>query len=217
MPSRQPRTRTLAIAALVAVGLFPVIVLALNLVQQPDGYSAGRDAVSELALGRDGAVMAAAFCSLGVGTLLFAALLRQTSTGAAVRTTLLSIAGVLSFVSAAFHTDRAGAPATAHGHIHDAAGIATFVAMLVTMAISAWRFRREPAWAGFAVPTATLTVAGVVAFFLVPTLGQAHFGLSQRLLIGAFIAWMLTGTIHCLRTTASDVAPAPAVPSVELS
>ncbi|HET8559948.1 MAG TPA: DUF998 domain-containing protein [Marmoricola sp.] len=201
-------TRALAGTTLVAVGLFPLIVLALNLVQRSDGYSPVRNAVSELALGRDGGLMAVAFCSLAVGTLAFAALLHRTSSTAGFRTSLLALAGMLTFVSAGVHTDRTGAPATTHGDIHNAAGIITFVAMLVAMGVSAWRFRGEPRWRGLALPTTALTAAGVVAFFLIPVLGDARFGVGQRLLIGSFVCWLLTGAAHQLRVT-SGQASAP--------
>ena len=200
MPTQTLETRRLGIAAAVAIGLFPVVVLVLTLVQRGEGYDSGRDAVSDLALGSGGGMMAVAFCSLAVGTLLFAAVLHRTSDGARVRTGLLCLAGVLSFVSAAFHTDRSGAPTTTHGTIHNAAGIITFLAMLAAMALSAWRFRRDSAWRGFSGPTAAFAVVGLIGFVLLPVLGDAHFGLSQRVLIGSFIAWMLTATIYQLRT-----------------
>jgi hypothetical membrane protein len=197
-------TRRLAGTVLGTVGLFPLLVLTLTLVQARDGYRSGREAVSDLALGRDGGLMAVAFCSLGVGTLAFAVLLRQTSRSASVRAALVAVAGMLSFVSATFHTDATGAPITTHGEVHNAAGIVTFLAMLVTMAVSARRFRNEPLWRGFSLPTTVLAVVGVAAFLLVPVLGQAHFGIVQRLLIGSFLAWLLGAATHHLRVTAPD-------------
>ncbi len=201
MALTENRIRALALATLTSVGVFPLIVLALNVRQAPDGYNAGRDAVSDLALGRGGAMMALAFCSLAVGTLLYAALLQRSSGRAPVRTSMLRLAGALSFVSAAFHTDATGAAATTHGEIHNAAGIATFVAMLAAMATSAWRFRRDSAWGGFALPTTVLALAGVAGFLLVPALGQDHFGISQRILIGSFLTWMIAGAAYQLKNT----------------
>lgn len=194
----QPSTRTLATTTVTTVAVFPAIVIALNLAQLP-GYHAGRQAVSDLALGRGGWLMAIAFGSLGIGTLALGALIRRTTAKAAVRAALLTLAGLLSFVSAAFHTDPTGASATVHGRIHNAAGIVTFLAMLATMAISARRFRQEAAWRSFATPTALLTGLGAVAFFLVPGLGTAHFGIAQRLLIGSFVLWTLAAAVHIRR------------------
>jgi hypothetical protein len=206
MPTSQPSnrhvsTRALATIALGAIALFPLLVVALNLVQAADGYHTGRQAVSELALGRGGALMALAFCSLGAGTILAGVLIRRTTEHGAVRSGLLGLAGLLSFVSAAFHTDATGASTTLHGRIHTVAGIITFALMVAAMLIGAFRFRREPIWQGFAGTTAVLAVAGVVAFFLVPTLGTAHFGIAQRLLIGSFLAWTLAATFYVRHAT----------------
>jgi hypothetical protein len=36
-----------------------------------------------------------------------------------------------------------------------------------------------------------LVLTGLVGFFLVPALGDARFGLAQRVLVGSFVTWML--------------------------
>ena len=207
MTPTDPHTRTLAVAALICVGLFPAVVVGLNVVQAPDGYEAGRNAVSDLALGRGGVLMALAFCSLGLGTLLHATLLRRTSRRSRVRTSLLRAAGLLSFVSAAFHTDLAGAATTTHGEIHNAAGIATFAVMITVMTTSIRRFREEPRWRELAWPTAALALTGLTGFLLVPLLGDAHFGVSQRILIASFLVWMLAGAGWQLRRDVTARAP----------
>jgi hypothetical protein len=63
-------------AALGAIAVFPLIVFVLHIVQAGD-YHPLSQAVSELALGRGGWLMAVAFCSLGTGTLLLALALRH--------------------------------------------------------------------------------------------------------------------------------------------
>jgi hypothetical protein len=181
----------LATGALVAVSLFPLIVIVLNLVQR-HSYSPTRQAISELALGTGGSFMALAFCGLGVGIFLLAVSIRRTSRKARVTPLLLVLASVLAGpVSAAFHTDRSGAKATLHGTIHDTAGLVAFLLILVAMITGAYRFRRESWWRSHAVPTAVFSVLGTITFFLIPTLGSTHFGLAQRLFIGAFVAWLL--------------------------
>jgi hypothetical protein len=195
MRHAQPTTRTIATTALAAVAVFPTIVIALNIAQRSDGYHASRQAISELALGRAGWLMAIAFCALALGTFLLAVLIRRTTAKAVVAPALLTFAAALSVVSAVFHTDL-GATTTMHGRIHNAAGVVTFLCLLIAMGISSYRFRTEPAWHGFAVPTLAFTVVGVVAFFLIPTLGDQHFGVAQRLLVGSFVCWMLAATAH---------------------
>lgn len=192
----QPTTRTIATAALASVAVFPTIVIALNLVQRADGYRASKQAISELALGRGGWLMAIAFCALALGTYLAAVLIRRTTGKAVVAPALLTFAAVLSVVSAVFHTDPGTTTTTVHGRIHNTAGVVTFLCLLIAMGISSYRFRTEPAWRSFAVPTLAFTVVGVVAFFLVPTLGDQHFGVAQRLLVGTFVCWMLAAAAH---------------------
>ena len=193
-------SRALARSAFTAVAVFSVTVVTLNVVQLGDGYDAGRQAISELALGRAGWLMAPAFCALAAGTFLLALVLRRTG-GGVVSAALLACAAPLSLLSAVFRTDPSGAVATAHGRVHDAAGITTFVLMLTAMAFCSVRFSRDRRWRRLAVPTCVLVVTGLVGFFFVPVLGDTHFGLAQRVLIGSFITWMLV--------TAAGSPPAP--------
>jgi hypothetical membrane protein len=188
--------RSVATAALVSASLFPLIVIALNVVQRRD-YSPTRQAISELALGTGGDLMVVAFCGLGIGIFLLALIIFRTSRKARVVPLLLAVASVLAGpVSAAFHTDRTGARTTMHGNIHNGAGLAAFLLILIAMITAAYRFRREPNWRSHAAPTAALAALGVVTFFLIPMLGNSHFGLAQRLFVGTFVAWILTTAAH---------------------
>src|ERR1700736_5104788 len=65
--TRQLPNRTLAFATAAFVSGFPSFVVAANLVQR-DTYDAARQAMSNLALGRDGWLMTLAFISLGLGS-----------------------------------------------------------------------------------------------------------------------------------------------------
>ena len=87
-------------------------------------------------------------------------------------------------VSAAFRTDRTGGPRTLHGTIHDTAGLVAFLLILLAMITGAFRFRHEPWWRSYAVPTAVFAAVAIVTFFLIPTLGASQFGLAQRLFVG---------------------------------
>jgi hypothetical protein len=198
--------------AFAAVAVFPVTVVVLNVVQLGDGYRARRQAISELALGRGGWLMALAFSALAVGTFLLAVLLRRTG-GGLVAPLLLGLAAPLSLVSAVFRTDPAGAATTTHGEVHQAAGLATFVLMLTAMAVTSVRLRNEPRWRGVVVPTLVLTFTGLVGFFLVPALGDARFGLAQRVLVGSFVTWMLVAAAGSMETVAA-VPEAPVPPKV---
>jgi len=199
--------RKLATTALVSVSLFPLIVITLNLVQRRD-YSPSRQAISELALGTGGGLMVIAFSGLGIGILLLALIIFRTSSRARVTPLLLAVASVLAGpVSAAFRTDRTGAETTMHGNIHNGAGLVAFLLILIAMITAVHRFRHEPEWRSHAAPTTTLAVLGVVTFCLIPMLGNSHFGLSQRLFVGTFVAWLLIAAAHARKVgTAEHVA-----------
>lgn len=207
----------LATGALVSMSLFPLIVITLNVVQS-HSYSPTRQAISELALGTGGGLMAVAFCGLGVGIFLLALIIHRTTHRARVTPLLLMVASVLAGpVSAAFHTDRSGAKATLHGTIHDNAGLGAFLLILLAMITAAYRFRREPEWRSHSVPTAVLAVLATAAFFLIPVLGDGRFGLAQRLFVGTFVAWLLWSAGYARRHGAAgdpvDTGDAYAAPA----
>ncbi len=89
-------TARLAIIGAATTLVFPVLVVALQVIQRRD-YHPVRQAMSELALGRDGWLMAIAFCSLAVGSALLARLMYQL-TGSRPATILLGAAAALSAV-----------------------------------------------------------------------------------------------------------------------
>ena len=66
---------------------------------------------------------------------------------------LLTLAAVAAAASGIFHTNANGTPSTTESNIHMAAGITVFLAMVITMYVFGWRFRRDPRWRNFATPT----------------------------------------------------------------
>jgi hypothetical protein len=187
--------RQVATTACAAIAVFPAVVVSLNLVQHAS-YDPKVQAISELALGRGGALMVVAFLSLGSGIALLAHLLGRTCTrGRSIRGMLYLAAVLAGPMSAFFHTDLTGHPTTTHGTIHNDAGLAAFLIILVSMHVAAWRFRRQPAWRAFAAPTLLWAVAATAAFFLIPAL-PAHFGVAQRIFVGTFVSWLLAATAY---------------------
>lgn len=191
-------TRTAATAAIACLAAFPVAVLGLTIVQAGH-YSPVRQAMSELALGRDGAVMNIAFCALGVGSILFAVALRATLRSITAPA-ILAVTGLLDFVSAVFHTSHDGATIqTTANKIHDTAGLVTFLLLMAAMFVAARTMRRSDQWQSFALPTRMWAMAAVAGFFLVPILGDAHFGIAQRVFVGTVLAWMITTAARARR------------------
>lgn len=180
-------TARLALIGVATTFAFPVLVVTLQLIQRGD-YHPMRQAMSELALGRDGWLMAVAFCSLAVGSALLAWLMHEL-TGARAATILLGASAALTVVSAFVHTDGDTAKSTLHGQIHQGAGILTFISIIVAMFLLAPRLRERPDWRRLGTVTRVTAIAGIPAFFLVPALGQAHLGLAQRVLVGLLVTW----------------------------
>jgi hypothetical protein len=187
----------LPLAAVATTAVFPLVVVVLQIVQAGH-YHPLRQAVSELALGRAGWLMAIAFCSIGTGSLLAALVLRQIAMHPRVGPALVAVAGLLSFVSAFVHADGSG-PTTTHGRIHQFVGIATFILILAAMFSLVRALRSTPAWRRLATPTLAWAFAAVTCFFLVPISGTAYFGVTQRLMLATFISWQLTVCIHAHR------------------
>ncbi len=90
--------------------------------------------------------------------------------------------------------------------IQQFAGIITFVLVVIAMFSSVRHFRRHQRWAGFAIPTLVWSVAAFVAFFLIPALGNASFGLAQRIFVATWLSWMITTAIRERRITTTKPA-----------
>jgi peptidoglycan/LPS O-acetylase OafA/YrhL len=194
---RLTSTQSLARAAFTGIALFPLVVVILHLVQA-GSYHPISQAVSELALGRGGWLMAVAFCSLGTGTLLLALTLRRLEPQPRVASALILASGLLSYVSAFVHADGSG-PTTTHGQIHQLVGVVTFILMISGMFALVRNFRRNPEWQPLAAPTRVWAIAAVVAFVLIPVSGSDHFGLAQRVFLALILSWALTVSAHAAR------------------
>ena len=206
LPSPARPVRRLADTAVVLLALFPVTVLALNLIQRQH-YDPMRDAVSLLALGTGGAVMNAAFFGLGLGIGLMALVFRRSIRTGLAGPALLTIAAVAAFTSGIFHTNADGAPSTTQSDIHMVAGITVFLSMIAAMYVFAWRFRRDPRWRRFARPTLIWALAGTVTFLLIPVVGDPRFGLAQRLHIATWLSWLLVAGLRARHVKFSTQDP----------
>ena len=202
-----PNLRTRATIALIALLLFPAVVLVLNVVQS--GYSALSQAMSELALGSAGWLMGVAFVSMGIGTALVGLCIRDSIPRARVAPIALVLAGTLDVVSAFFHTN-GDEPATTASTIHEIAGISTFILVVIAMYATIGSFRRRADWRSFVIPTAVWSIVATGTFFLVPILGDDLFGLAQRIFVATWISWL---AVVAARTRAlaarPSVAPEP--------
>lgn len=205
--SNRPSTRSLALASLLSLSSFPVLVIALNVIQS-DHYSGIREAMSNLALGRAGWLMTLAFILLAVGSILLGATIRRATGRAIIAPALLAVVGLLTFISAGFQTDPDGATASFHGQVHMVAGVTTFLVLVATIAASSISFRRTPSWRWFSIPSMIWAVIAFATFFLVPTMPDAYFGVAQRIFVGTCLAWMILAAALASRAPATDAETA---------
>lgn len=194
----------LATIAAAAIAAWPAIVVALHILQR-DNYDPANQAMSELALGRYGLLMDAAFVVFGAGLLALALGLRRTIPRAAAGPAMLAVGGLLIALSGLFQASLSGAPATTESVIHEILGVTAFITVMVAMVCCAWRFRRDPRWRPFALPTVAWTVFALATFFLVP-LEATAFGIAQRLFVATWLSWTLATALR-LRTTPPPPSP----------
>jgi hypothetical protein len=192
-------SRTLATSALACLAVFPVLVVVLHVLQR-DSYHPMSEAISELAVGRDGWLMAVAFTAAGTGVLALAIVLRRLTPLRAVPA-LLVVASSLTYASAIFRADGENAKTTMHGTIHQAAGITMFVLIVIVMFLAARGFRRTPGWERLARPTLVWACTAFATFFLVPGLPSGDFGVAQRIFIATWFSWTLAVAAYARRAS----------------
>jgi len=197
--ARRSGLRGAARLALAGVLAWPLIVFALHVVQVGH-YDPQRQAISELARGRGGALMAVAFVAFGVGTAAFGVGLHG-ATRARVAPVLLCLAGVADVVSAVFRAD-VGTTHTLGGHIHEVTGMVTFALIVAAMVATVRPLNRLPGAAVLARATAVWVAGPVTTFFLIPILGDDRFGIAQRVFIATWLSWLVTGAVMLNRRAA---------------
>lgn len=212
---RQLPTRTLALAAAAFVLGYPCFVIAANVVQR-GSYDAASQAMSHLALGRDGWLMTLAFVSLGVGSVLMAALVRRLEPRAIVGPGLLAVLACTTLLSAVFQTDADNAPTTLHGTIHIALGLGSFVLAIAAMAACGVAYLRSSSRRRLGVASAIWAIFQLGAIILTFVLPDSLFGIGQRAILAVAISWLLTTCVVAFRDAdyTSRTRPPSAVPSL---
>ena len=193
-------TRTLAGVAAAFILGYPCFVLAANVVQLGH-YDAASQAMSALALGRDGWLMTLAFISLGVGNLLMGPLVRRLVPRAIVGPGLLAASACTTLLSAVFQTDADGASSTLHGTIHIALGLGSFVLVIASMTACGVSYLRSSSHRGLGVASliwAVLQLGAVVLTFVLP---DSLFGVGQRAILAVAITWLLTTCVVAFRNS----------------
>jgi Protein of unknown function (DUF998) len=200
-------------SAIALITVFAVVVVILHFVQGGH-YHPMSEAVSELALGRDGWLMTIAFCCLGTGTILTAVALRRSLLSRPrVAPAMLALSGMLSYVSAFAHADPSSSNiSTTHGAVHQLAGVATFLLIIGCMFSLVRTLRRDRTWRAMAIPTLIWGIAALAAFAATAASSDAYFGLDQRLFLGLALSWILTIAARAYRLPSRHGEPRATAP-----
>jgi hypothetical protein len=212
-PSLQTRKQVARIAtvALVGIAYFAVIIVALHYLR-PD-HNPLSQPTSEYAVGPYGFLMTSAFFSVSLASLaLVIGLYQGVSQPARSRIGLglmgVWVVGVL--IAMIFPIDPEGAPQTISGTVHRINGPLAFLSLTVGVILVSRRFKQDEQWRPFhrtALILSLVMLAAFIATFLNISTESGFAGLSQRILLAAFVTWFLL-TAARLRYIAIESVPA---------
>jgi len=192
----------LAALAAAAVAAGTVSLVWVNLL--PTGHRPMVDAVSDYGAGPHRAFYRATVISLGVGALLLLIALAHGTGVPSGGLIWLGAYGVTRIAIAFFPTDLEGETVTATGRVHLLLAAVAFTAIAFAAADLAPALRSEPAWgAGGLLDglrwAVIVTAVGTGVTRVVVPLRHTVFGLVERLLYAATIAFLLTVAIEAVR------------------
>ena len=203
----------LAYVCLSGNGFFAAAVLALHLLQ-PE-RSPLNEAVSYYVLGAHGWLFTAGLLAWGVGSAALLLGLARTISIRAGKAGLMGLAvwsaGVLT--SGLFRADLPGQwnnSPSATGLIHENAARVSFIALPIAALLLSHGLRRSPEWrrtAGVLYLFMVLIMVSLIVFFasLLPISDSLSppmlFGLTERMLLAVYAAWLCAAAIGLLRST----------------
>jgi hypothetical protein len=196
---------TAAVLAAVAAAAFAAGTVALVWVHfLPTGHRPVVDAVSDYGAGPYRVFYRVMVISLGVGTLLLLIALARGTDVPRGGLIWLGVYGVTRIAIAFFPTDREGQPVTPVGRVHLALAAAAFTAIAFAAVDLAPALRDEPGWGASGLIGAlrwavvVTAIATLVARVALPV-RRAAFGLVERLLYAATIAFLMAVAVEAVR------------------
>ena len=189
------RFELIAAVAIAGLAIFAATALLLPLVSE---YSLTADYISELAIGRYGYLLTAAFFATGLGTLALAVGIRMATNGSwglRLGSALIGLYGIGAILVGIFPTDeidpagRVESP-TLVGSVHIVVSALAFVLVIAGMFVLSRTFKRDARWRAYLPWSLMLAVAALVAFIAWPSEGT-WVGLIQRIFIGTIMLWQV--------------------------
>jgi hypothetical protein len=192
----------LAALAAVAFAVGAITLVWVDLLKT--GRNPARDAVSDYGASGYRLFYTVLVCSLGLGALLLLIAL-AVGTGVAKGGLIwLGVYAAARIAIAFFPHDLEGKPVTPTGRVHLALAAAAFAAIAFAAADLAPALRDEPGWGGETLISALrwavviTAVATLVARVVIPV-RRTTFGLIERLLYGASIAFLVVVAVEAVR------------------
>jgi len=190
-----------------AVDAAVFLYLVLDVVAQilPPHYNPVNTAESDLAVGPYGYIMALNFVNRGLLSIAFLYAFGRALRSWGVDTAkyrwgvlLLGVWGVGALLLALFPTDVPATPVSWHGLIHLVVAFLAFVGGALGVLQLSLQFGHDPALSDlkkFALPVAAIAVLFLVLLFglpfILPHLASRIGGVTERVLIGSVLVWML--------------------------
>jgi hypothetical protein len=190
----QAHVDRLASVAIVCVGLFLAVLVALPLLR-PE-LDVWQRWVGEYARGPYGGLMIAAYVALGVGVEALAVGLIRTGAGRLGACTL-AIAGLGAFMSAILLQDPTdGSPATLAGTVRTVLLMPTFLALSVALIALSRAFGRDIRWRPIAPAALALAVAVPLVFVVVIVAPPDWKGMAGRVFDAVWTSWLLLAALR---------------------
>ena len=176
----------------------------LRLHTLPTGLDWRIDAVSDYGTGAYHLYYRAMAVLLGIGAgLLLAALARDTEAGNVGLAFLGTYAGSRIAI-AFFMTDPPGRPPTTAGRVHLVLAAVAFTSIAFAAGhitsdlvdLPGWSDTGVEGWLRFESSAVVVTALGTLVAYLVPAARERFFGIVERCLYVASLAWLLTVSIH---------------------
>jgi hypothetical protein len=205
MGGAHPNTTAAVMAAVAAAAFLAAAVTLVWVDVLHTGRNPARDAVSDYGAGPYRWFYSAIVVSLGLGALLLLLALARGTDVAAGGLIWLGVYSVARFAIAWFPHDLEDKPVTPVGRVHLVLAAAAFAAVAFAAADLAPELGDEPGWQGAHTLIGTLrwavvitAVATLVARVVLPV-RRVAFGLVERLLYGASIAFLVVVAVEAVR------------------